>query len=403
MSRSVILSTIRTEGSDSSGGRYVRAAMGEADQQRRWLALILAPGLGPAAIERLGLAPEQADAALDASPRELQRAGLPDAVVRALRNPDSERLAASEQWLSHPRHCLVTRADALYPPLLRNIAGAPLALFVNGDAECLPRPQIAVVGSRNATRGGQAIAAEFAGALSRAGFVIASGLAQGIDASAHQAAIDAGGLTVAVAGTGPDQVYPARNRELALRIVDNGAVTSSFAPGVGPRAEHFPARNRIISGMSLGTLVVEASERSGSLITARLAGEQGREVFAVPGSIRNPLARGCHRLIRQGAKLVERPDEVVAELRPMLDELAGELRGLLASEDAGLEPDRDAKPDAQPPGHAVLLEAIGFDPVAVDELLERTGMNTQQVSALLVELELEGRVSHLGGGRYCRT
>ena len=178
------------------------------------------------------------------------------------------------------------------------------------------RPQIAIVGSRNATAGGLSIARDFADRLSRAGLVVTSGLALGIDAAAHGAAIDAGGATLAVAGTGPDQVYPARHRDLALRIVDNGAVISSFAPGTGPRAGHFPARNRIISGMSAGVVVIEAGIQSGSLITARLAGEQGREVFAVPGSIRNPMARGCHRLIRQGARLVESPAEVVDELTP---------------------------------------------------------------------------------------
>ena len=191
-------------------------------------------------------------------------------------------------------------------------------------------PRLRLSAAATPLPGGLSIAREFAEDLSRAGLVITSGLALGVDGVAHRSAMDAGGITLAVGGTGPDQVYPARHRDLARRIVDNGAVISSFAPGVGPRAGHFPARNRIISGMSTGVLVIEAGIRSGSLITARLAGEQGREVFAVPGSIRNPMARGCHRLIRQGARLVESPDDIVDELRPLIAELAGELRGLLA-------------------------------------------------------------------------
>jgi DNA processing protein len=293
--------------------------------------------------------------------------------------------------------------------LLRRIADAPLALFVNGSPEWFLRPQLAIVGSRNATPGGLSIAREFAEDLSRAGMVITSGLALGVDGVAHRAAMDAGGITLAVGGTGPDQVYPARHRDLARRIVDNGAVICSFAPGVGPRAGHFPARNRIISGMSTGVLVIEAGIRSGSLITARLAGEQGREVFAVPGSIRNPMARGCHRLIRQGARLVESPDEIVDELQPLIAELAGELRGLLAPREASAT-ESEACADAgaiesgtENPQVETLLAAVGYDPTSVDEIIASTKLTTQAVSSMLLELELQGRVAALGGGRYSRT
>jgi DNA processing protein len=383
--------------------------------QLGWLKLVLAPDLGPAQLDALGVEADRLGALPECSDRELRQLGLGRKAIRGLRQVEAERLETALAWLDHPAHHFVIRQDAYYPPLLRRIPDAPLALFVNGDPDCLLRPQIAVVGSRNATAGGLSIAREFAGQLSRAGLVVTSGLALGVDGAAHDAAIVAGGVTLAVAGTGPDQVYPARHRDLALRIVDNGAVVSSFAPGIGARAGHFPARNRIISGMSAGVVVVEAGIQSGSLITARLAGEQGREVFAVPGSIRNPMARGCHRLIRQGARLVESAAEIVDELNPLISELAGELRGLLASETARAgdehapnsgdsvvsgqdEPTYKDDADVQ-----ALLAAVGYDPVSVDEIVARTDLTTQAISAMLFELELEGRVMALGGGRYSRT
>lgn len=366
-----------------------------------WLHLALASGLGPATLDRLEVAPEHYGELALRPRRELLALGLSEAQVRALLEPDPESLDRALAWLDHPDHHLVTRADPLYPPLLARIDDAPPVLFVHGDPACLPGPQLAIVGSRNATAGGCEIAAEFASRLARAGLTITSGLAAGVDGAAHRAAVDAGGLTIAVAGTGPDQVYPARHRDLALRIVDNGAVVSSFAPGVGPRPGNFPARNRIISGMSLGVLVIEAGVRSGSLITARLAAEQGREVFAVPGSIRNPLARGCHRLIRQGARLVESADELLDDLAPLVGELAQELRARLAGHatPAPTTPDLEAKD----PAVARLLAALGHDPVGVDQLIERTGMPTHRISALLLELELAGQVQALGGGRYVRA
>ncbi|MGK7296675.1 MAG: DNA-processing protein DprA [Candidatus Wenzhouxiangella sp. M2_3B_020] len=373
-----------------------------------WLKVLLAPGLGPGTLERLDLAPEALPELPGWSRGALERAGLKKATVEALKKPNHDYLQASIDWLAEPGHHLVTLSDSYYPPLLRRIADPPPALFVNGNPDWLLRPQLAIVGSRNATPGGLDIARQFAGELARAGLVITSGLAAGIDAAAHAAAMDAGGITLAVAGTGPDRVYPARHRDLARRIVDNGAVISTFAPGMGPRAGHFPARNRIISGMSAGVLVIEAGLRSGSLITARLAGEQGREVLAVPGSIRNPVARGCHRLIRQGARLVESASDVVGEIRPLIEELAGELEGLLRApgvESAAGRTDNEQEADAGPddPEVRALLAALGHDPVSVDELIQRTNLTTQAVSSMLLELELQGRVASLGGGRYSRT
>ena len=385
-------------------------------EQIGWLKLVLASDLGPGRLDDLEVQADRLSELPGLTDQELKCLGLDAKAIRSLRSIDPERLEAALAWLDHPAHHLVTRKDAYYPPLLRRIPDAPLALFVNGDPDWLLRPQIAIVGSRNATAGGLSIARDFADRLSRAGLVVTSGLALGIDAAAHGAALDAGRATLAVAGTGPDQVYPARHRDLALRIVDNGAVISSFAPGTGPRAGHFPARNRIISGMSAGVVVIEAGIQSGSLITARLAGEQGREVFAVPGSIRNPMARGCHRLIRQGARLVESPAEVVDDLSPLISELAGELRGLLQSCPAHEPEDRSSNGDAavapesddpHPQNDGVnvetLLAAVGYDPVSVDEIVARTNLTTQAISSMLVELELQGRVMALGGGRYSRT
>lgn len=374
------------------------------EDREAWLRLALAEDVGPGALARLDPAPERWPLWLGAGRAGLRHRGLTSAQVEALVAPDEARLDASRRWLDQPGHALVARTDACYPPLLRRIADAPVALFVNGDPEWLLYPQIAIVGSRSATANGLAIADQFAGELAAAGLVVTSGLALGIDGAAHAAALNAGGATLAVAGTGPDRVYPARHRDLARRIVDNGAVVSSFAPGIGPRAGHFPARNRIISGMSAGVLVIEAGARSGSLITARLAGEQGREVFAVPGSIRNPLARGCHRLIRDGARLVESAGDVLAELEPMITELAGALRGQLepARASAGERPEA-GDDTADDPDVTALLAAMGHDPVSVDELIARTNLTTQAVSSMLLQLELEGRVAALGGGRYSRT
>ena len=251
-----------------------------------------------------------------------------------------------------------------------------------------------MVGSRNPTAGGRATAREFAAFFARAGLTITSGLALGIDAACHEGALAGGGPTVAVLGCGLDQIYPREHQALAERIAATGAVISEFPPGTAPLPAYFPQRNRIIAGLSHGTLVVEAAQRSGSLITARLAGVAGREVFAIPGSIHNPLARGCHQLIRQGAKLVERPEDVLCELKISL------VAQLVAS-----APARTSAPQAAPAldkEYKILLDALAFEPASVDSLIERTGMNSESIASMLLILELDGHVAPHPGGRYSR-
>jgi len=254
------------------------------------------------------------------------------------------------------------------------------------------------VGARGASPAGLEHARRFARALALAGFTVTSGMADGIDGAAHAAALDAGCATVAVVGTGPDRVYPRKHHALAQRIAAQGAVVSEFPPGTAARADHFPRRNRLISGLALGTVVVEAGLQSGSLITARLAGEQGREVFALPGSIANPLARGCHRLIRDGARLVEEPAEVIEALAPAARALGVELAERLARPDAP-SPARDGgwRDD---PDYRRLLDALGHDPATLDELVRRSGLAAAALSSMLLMLELEGRVAGLPGNRY---
>jgi DNA processing protein len=252
-------------------------------------------------------------------------------------------------------------------------------------------PALSIVGSRNPSRGGKENAYEFAKHLGRSGFCIVSGLAQGIDTAAHEGALAAGAMTVAFLGHGIDRVYPSVNRDLAHRISQNGTLVSEYPLGSPPRREHFPQRNRLISGLSLGTLVVEAARRSGSLITARLAGEQGREVFAIPGSIHNPLSRGCHRLIKQGAKLVENADDIVSEL--------GSLAGHLMQNDTNQEKEEseNIEHDAD---YDILLNSLSYDPTSADELAENSGLTIDQVSSMLLILELEEKIEALTGGKY---
>lgn len=376
-------------------------------QARDWLSLVLVDGLGPRRIAGLE---ERFASPIDwhgASDGQLREAGLSNEHIRQLRRPDETRLERCLEWLGGERRWLITRDDPLYPPLLKRIPDSPVALFVAGDPNTLVAPQVAIVGSRNATPGGIAHARSFAATLARAGFVITSGLAEGVDGMAHAGCLDAGGATLAVAGTGLDQVYPARHRELAGRIARSGALVSQFPPGIGPLRGNFPARNRIISGMSLGVLVVEAGLKSGSLITARLANEQGREVFAIPGSVHNPLSRGCHRLIRDGARLVETADEVVEDLAPLARQLAGEIEHLLAPEPpdfpSGLEESPGSPHMNDDPEYERLLEAVGFDPTPVDQIIERSQLTPAAVSSMLLMLELNGKVSAHAGGRYSRN
>lgn len=358
----------------------------EPDSQRCWLGLIRAPGLGPATLLPW-LQEGQDPCGLLASPPAPLRAALAEIPW--------QRVEQDLQWLGGARNHLVPIHSPDYPALLRDIADPPLALFVHGDPALLGLPQLAMVGSRNPTAGGRQTAHDFARYLGGAGLAITSGLAVGIDAAAHLGALDGGGVTLAVTGTGLDRVYPASHRELAHRIAERGALVSEFPPGTPPLPGNFPRRNRIISGLSVGTLVVEAALRSGSLITARQALEQGREVFAIPGSIHNPLARGCHALIRQGAKLVETAGDIAEELGSLLG-------GLSASGDAAPPPAPAAETLADPE-YRQLLDALGYDPVTVDGLVARTGFSAEAVSSMLLLLELEGHVSSSPGGFFVRN
>ncbi|TNG01809.1 MAG: DNA-protecting protein DprA [Gammaproteobacteria bacterium] len=362
-----------------------------------WLQLILTPGLGAVRINRLLKQFADPQAILAADPTELAHAGVKAEQIKSLHSPDESRIDAAQTWLdaSHLHHIL-TIHDTDYPGLLKSTENPPPLLFVNGDRGVLAKLQLAIVGSRNPSANGLETAHDFAGFLAKADLVITSGMALGIDAASHYGALDAGGQTIAVAGTGLDRVYPARHRELAHRIAENGALISEFPPGTRPLPQNFPQRNRIISGLSLGVLVVEAAKKSGSLITAYKALEQSREVFAIPGSIHNPLARGCHQLIREGAKLVETGQDVLEELAP-LARLAMDM-GHSSSSEKKQDTDVSTVNDE----HKHVLEAMGYDPVSIDSLVERTGLTAAELSSILLILELNGQVMIQPGGFYVR-
>ena len=361
-----------------------------------WAALTRAPEL---TVPRLATALETLGGPtgiLGASDAMRARAGLSPATRAFLASGEAQPTAAEQRWLQAPNHALLGVTDPAFPNLLRAIGDAPIALYVDGCAGALSTPQLAIVGSRNPTAQGRDTAYAFAKYLSQQGLTITSGLAMGIDTQAHRGALAGTGATVAVLGSGIDVIYPGENAALAASIAARGALISEFPLGTPPRREHFPRRNRMIAALALGTLVVEAARRSGSLITARLAGEYGREVFAIPGSIHNPLARGCHALIRQGATLTESADDVLRELRFPAN-----------SGVAVPAPAADAPGAAGPPGmdkdHKILLDALGFDPADVDTLVARTGFKAEAVSSMMLILELEGHVQAAPGGRYSRV
>ncbi|MBL8264035.1 MAG: DNA-protecting protein DprA [Xanthomonadaceae bacterium] len=371
------------------------------------LHLVLAGGAAAsrrALLERCGSA-----LAARAAPRALWRElALDTAQIRALDGAAGavpiDGLMRARDWLAAPGHRLLGWLDPDYPPLLRRIASPPLALFVAGNADLLWHPAVAVVGSRGPSAGGRDNARAFSRALVDAGFGVTSGLAAGIDRAAHETALETRGITVAVLGTGPDVPYPEGHAGLLARIAAEGAVVSEHPPGTGARREHFPSRNRILAGLSLGTLVIEAATRSGALITARLAAEAGREVFAVPGSIHNPMARGCHRLIRDGAALVETADEVISALGAWAGALRGDLQRRLAagrSAPPGDPPHPAPEPAEADPAHHRLWQSLGHDPTTMDQLVERSGLTAAALSSMLLVMELQGRVS-VEHGRYSR-
>jgi DNA processing protein len=370
--------------------------MKAAEELAAWIRLMDAEGVGPQTarelLVRFGMPSDIFAAGFSA----LQKC-VPEKIAHALCAPISDKLQAqidaTLDWTTHPDNYVLTLADHHYPPSLLTIVDPPPMIYVKGNISLLTRPSIAVVGSRNATTQGMQNAERFAHVLSAAGLTVISGLALGIDASAHHGALlhalseRGGGSTVAVTGTGLDLVYPARHRELAHRIAAGGCLVSEYPLGTPAISSNFPRRNRIISGLALGVLVVEAAAQSGSLITARSALEQGREVFAIPGSIHSPLSKGCHQLIRQGAKLVESAQDVLEELR-------WDTRHL---------PDL-APAHARPtdPSLEHLLKVAGYDPVSVDQLVQRSTLTTAEVQAGLLTLELNGKMELLPGGQYRR-
>lgn len=352
-----------------------------------------------------GLTAEQARAAIGRaggvervgrlSPGLLADCGFGQAAIAAVAQPDRPALERDLAWLSRPGTALVPCDSTRYPARLAEVSGAPAVLYVLGDPTRLADPQLAIVGSRNPTPGGRRTAFAFARHLSGTGLTVTSGLALGIDAASHEGALAADGATIAVCGTGLDQVYPREHVDLAERIALRGALVSEFPPGTPPQKHHFPQRNRLISGLSLGVLVVEAARQSGSLVTARHAGEQGREVFAIPGSIHSPLSRGCHFLIRNGAKLVETADDILVELRlPLVNE---SLRSAAATPSGAGEGGPSLDKD-----YEILLNALAFEPAGIDELVARTGLPSESVASMLLILELQGRVEPHPGGRFGR-
>jgi DNA processing protein len=371
-------------------------AMAPRDDLLDWVVLTRAPALSipvlSTALELLGMAE-----GLMRAPDHLRaRAGLPAATCDFLRSSAAGPTVAELAWLESPRHHLLPFTDARFPPLLRALDDCPIALYVDGDPDLLADPQLAVVGSRNPSAQGRATAFEFAQYLAGVGLTITSGAAEGIDTEAHRGALAAQGFTVGVLGTGADVIYPRSNGDLHADIAANGALVSELPLGAPPRREHFPRRNRLIAGLSVGTLVVEAAARSGSLVTARRAGDYGREVFAIPGSIHNPMARGCHRLIRQGAKLTESAADILPELNLSAflrdPPTVGATPGPRPVAEAGMDKD-----------HKILLDALGFDPTDLDALAVRTGFKPEALSSMMLILELEGHVQAAPGGRYSRV
>jgi DNA processing protein len=354
---------------------------------RHWLRLTSIPGVGGEARRRL-LGTFGLPQSIFSSPLSSLAATVDLALAERLIGHDADKeIDAGLSWAAEAGNHIVALADAEYPQALLDQEDPPLLLYAKGRLDLLNLPAIAVVGSRNATRQGEANAEAFAESLSQAGMTVVSGLALGVDAAAHRGALKGSASTIAVIGTGPDRIYPARNQDLARNIAEQGLIVSEFPVGMPPLAANFPRRNRVIAGLGHGCLVVEAAERSGSLITARLAAEVGREVFAIPGSIHSPLSRGCHALIRQGAKLVESAQDILEELNFSPRVAAHAVKqGKFASME-----------------ETPLLSALGHDPCGLDGLIERTGLTADRVLAMLMALELDGRVAQLPGGLYQRV
>ncbi|MEK7989836.1 MAG: DNA-processing protein DprA [Thiotrichaceae bacterium] len=371
-----------------------------------WLALNQAPLIGAVTFGRLLKRFGHPEAVFSATQKDWLDAGLKSKTIDYLQNPDWQLIDEELNWLQQPDNHLLTLEHPQYPIYLRDVHGAPPILYVHGQLEILQTPQVAIVGTRNPSQQGYDLAKEFANHIAQAGFTITSGLAKGIDEAAHWGAIAVNGKTIAVTGTGLDRVYPAQNHQLAHEIAQHGLLVSEFPLKTPPHSENFPRRNRIISGMTLGTLVIEANVRSGSLITARLASEQGREVFAIPGSIHNKLARGCHALIKEGAKLVESANDVIEELLIHIPTHGINPAPVIANK-AFHSPApsvvNDNKFDELDPQYKTLYDCMGAIPISIDDLVDVSQLNVGEVSSMLLILELQGLVSSQMGGLYVRN
>ena len=355
----------------------------------KWLALGLIDGVGDESIRRLLTVFGSPSEILSASTTSLERVVKRKVAQNIARGPDAKKVGTALKWLEDSANSVITFADPDYPSLLLNIPDPPPILYIKGRRELLNSRMLAVVGSRSATPAGLANAEAFSEAVSNAGLCIISGMALGVDAAAHRGGLRGSSASIAVVGTGLDVVYPAVNRKLAHELAENGALISEFPLGTPPLGSNFPRRNRIISGMSNGCLVVEAALQSGSLITARQALEQGREVFAIPGSIHSPLSKGCHALIKQGAKLVESAEDILSEL--------GYPAVRLTARQVGEHQADELKHD-----ESLLLRHLGHDVISVDALCQRSGLTVETVSAMLLSFELDGVVASLPGGCYQR-
>lgn len=356
-----------------------------------WLLLLKAPHLGVRTFYKALKVFETPEQVFLASRTKRKECGLfRQVTLDYIEQQDVSTVQADLDWAKAKDCHILTLVDEGYPQQLKTIADPPPVLYVRGDIACLSKPQIAIVGSRNPTPAGKQNAQQFAKALSKLGLVITSGMASGIDASAHIGALEADQLTIAVCGTGLDRIYPAKHKSLAHQISTRGALVSEFSIGTSPIANNFPRRNRIISGLSLGTLVVEASIKSGTMITAKLAADQGKEVFAIPSSIHNPLSQGCHQLIKQGAKLVENIQDIVEELSLDLEAPLSDNNAPIYTKDVDNTP-------------SVLLKCLSYEAISIDEMVEKSGLSPQVITQELLLLELANRVAKVGGSGYLLT
>jgi DNA processing protein len=372
------------------------------EYNQAWLALTRIKGLGDAGIAKLINHYESIENIFKQTSFP-QNLALSQPVQNALKKPSLKDITADLHWLEKDNNHLLCLDSELYPPLLKQSNSPPALLFITGNPDVLLQPQLAVVGSRNASTQGLNNTHSFCFALAKKNLTITSGMALGVDGTAHQAALQAGGKTIAVMGTGLDLIYPAKHQDLAHNIAQSGALISEFPIGTKANACNFPRRNRIICGLSLGTLVVEAAIKSGTLITARQTMEINRPVMAIPGSIHNPMAKGCHLLIKQGAKLVESADEILEELTPLAHSLSIQIKEKLTLlEDKPVKSENTPYIDNENKEHQLILDIIMYDPTTIDEIILKSRLTAQEVSSILLILELENKIQALPGAQYIR-